>query len=69
MGPNRYHEGILFQPIFLKYSGNYDGVPKSVEVRDDGRTECDPQHCIIPGLRFNSSELTGREYVSVMGKF
>ena len=68
MGPTRYHEGVLFEPIFLKYSGNFDGAPKTVEIRKDGQTECDPQHCIIPGLQFNASELTGQEYVSLLGK-
>ena len=69
MGPQRYHEGRLFQAIFIKYSGNFDGVPKSPEIRNDGQTECDPQHCIIPGLQFNATELTGQEFVTLLGRY
>ena len=57
-------------PVFLKFSATCDGSPKRVSIIDQTEDAiADPSHSLIPGQAFHVHQLTGAEYIKLMGKF
>ena len=69
VGAEKFREDVYFQPIFIRYSSTCDGSPKTTDIITNVEdAKADPHQGLIPGQAFHVHELTGAEYVGLMGK-
>ena len=62
-------ERVVFSDCRIRYSGGFDGNPRTAVVLPTNESRSEYGHCLIPGCTFEVGRLKKQTFIRIVGKF
>ena len=65
----KYDEKRYFEPKLARYYGAHASWPRVPVYVNPNEDNASHGHCIVPVVQFNVNQLTGKEFIEIIGKY